>query len=169
MRLPYDLLSKSYRKPDIYLCDVDKSPMCKLNATGARGSFKFHSYSELSFETSRTYLDTITGETRINPFYDKIETPRLIKLDGFGYFEIQGPELASNGIKESRTVTAYSLEYTLSTKYLKNFQINTGAAESVEVGYAYDTYYEQYGDDYINYIAPVTLCNDANPKLSLFF
>lgn len=167
MRLPYDLLSQSYKKPDIYLCDVDKSPMCKLNATGARGSFKFHSYSELSFETSRTYLDSITGETRINPFYDKIETPRLIKLDGFGYFEIQGPELTGNGIKESQTVTAYSLEYTLSTKYLENFQINTGAAESVEVGYAYDTYYEQYGDDYINYIAPVTLCNNANPKLSL--
>lgn len=167
MKLPYDLLSQSYKKPDIYLCDVDKSKMCKLNATGARGSFKFHSYSELSFETSRTYLDSITGETKINPFYDKIETPRLIKLDGFGYFEIQGPELTGNGIKESRTVTAYSLEYTLSTKYLEKFQINTGAAESVEVGYAYDTYYEQYGEDYINYIAPVTLYNDANHKLSL--
>lgn len=167
MRLPYDLLSQSYKKPDIYLCDVDKSPMCKLNATGAKGSFKFKAYSELSFETSRTYLDAITGETKINPFYDKIETPRLIKLDGFGYFEIQGPELTNNGIKESQTVTAYSLEYTLSTKYLENFQINTGAAESVEVGYAYDTYHKQYGDDYINYIAPVTLCNDANPKLSL--
>ena len=167
MRLPYDLLSQSYKNPDIYLCDVDKTPMCKLNATGARGSFKFNTYSEISFETSRTYLDSITGETKINPFYDKIETPRLIKLDGFGYFEIQGPELTNNGIKESQTVTAYSLEYTLSTKYLENFQINTGAAESVEVGYAYDAYYEQYGDDYINYIAPVTLCNDANPKLSL--
>ena len=167
MRLPYDLLSQSYKKPDIYLCDVDKSPMCKLNATGARGSFKFNTYSEISFETSRTYLDTITGETKTNPFYDKIETPRLIKLDGFGYFEIQGPDLSSNGIKESQTVTAYSLEYTLSTKYLENFQINTGAAESVEVGYAYDTYYEEHGEDYINYIAPVTLYNDANPKLSL--
>lgn len=167
MRLPYDLLSQSYKKPDIYLCDVDKSPMCKLNTTGAKGSFKFNAYSEISFETSRTYLDSITGETKINPFYDKIETPRLIKLDGFGYFEIQGPELSNNGIKESQTVTAYSLEYTLSTKYLENFQINTGAAESVEVGYAYDAYYEQYGDDYINYIAPVTLYNDANPELSL--
>ena len=167
MRLPYDLLSQSYKKPDIYLCDVDKTPMCKLQTTGAKGSFKFNAYSELSFETSRTYLDAITGKTRINPFYDKIETPRLIKLDGFGYFEIQGPELTNNGIKESQTVTAYSLEYTLSTKYLENFQINTGANESVEVGYAYDTYYGQHGDDYINYIAPVTLCNDANPKLSL--
>lgn len=167
MRLPYDLLSQSYKKPDIYLCDVDKSPMCKLNTTGARGSFKFNAYSEISFETSRTYLDAITGETKVNPFYDKIETPRLIKLDGFGYFEIQGPELSSNGIKESQTVTAYSLEYTLSTKYLENFQINTGAAESVEVGYAYDTYYKEYGEDYINYIAPVTLCNEENPKLSL--
>jgi hypothetical protein len=167
MRLPYDLLSRTYKKPNFYLCDVDKSPMCKLNAIGAKGSFKFNAYSELSFEVSRTYLDSITGETRINPFYDKIETPRLIKLDGFGYFEIQGPESTNNGIKESQMVTAYSLEYTLSTKYLENFQINTGAAESVEVGYAYDKYYEQYGDDYINYIAPVILCNDANHELSL--
>ena len=167
MLLPYDLLSQSYQKPDIYLCDVDKSPMCKLNTTGAKGSFKFNAYSEISFETSRTYLDSITGDTRVNPFYDKIETPRLIKVDGFGYFEIQGPELSNNGIQESKSVTAYSLEYTLSTKYLEKFQINTGAAESVEVGYAYDAYYEQYGDDYISYIAPVTLYNDVNPELSL--
>ena len=167
MKLPYDLLSQSYKKPDIYLCDVDKSRMCKLNTTMAKGSFKFNSYSEISFETSRTYLDVISGETKINPFYDKIETPRIIEVNGFGYFEIQGPERDSDGIKESQTVTAYSLEYTLSTKYLENFQINTGAVESVEVGYAYDTYYEQYGDDYINYIAPVTLCNDENPRLSL--
>ncbi len=167
MRLPYDLLSGTYKSPDVFLCDVDKSPICKLNATELKGSFKFNAYSELSFDVGRTYVDQLNCETKVFPFYDKIETPRLIKLDGFGYFEIQGPELSNNGIKESQTVTAYSYEYTLSHKYLENFQINTGAAESVEVGYAYDTYYEQYGEDYINYITPVTLCNDSNPKLSL--
>ena len=167
MRLPYDLLSGTYKSPNVFLCDVDKTPMCKLNATGLRGSFKFNAYSEISFNIGRTYVDQLTCETKVFPFYDKIETPRLINLDGFGYFEIQGPELSNNGIQESKTVTAYSLEYTLSTKYLENFQINTGAAESVEVGYAYDKYYETYGDSYINYITPVTLCNDVNHELSL--
>ena len=149
MRLPYDLLSGTYKSPNVFLCDVDKSTICKLNATGLKGTFKFNSYSEITFDVGRTYVDGLTGKTKVFPFYDKIETPRLIKLNGFGYFEIQGPTLSNNGIKESQTVTAYSLEYTLSTKYLENFKINTGAIESVEVGYAYDTYYEQYGDDYI--------------------
>jgi hypothetical protein len=123
------------------------------------GTFKFNSYSELTFDVARAYNDIITGEIKINPFYNKIDAIRLIELEGFGYFEIQDPEIDGDGIKEIKSLTAYSLEYTLSQKYLENFHINTGKIDSVEVMYA-----EEYND---GTIIPVTLYNPNVPELSL--
>lgn len=163
MRLPYNLLTKTYTKPDIYLCETDKQKISKLETNNTQATFKFNSYSEISFEVARTYNDLITGETKVNPFYDKIEALRLINVDNFGYFEIQGPALSSDGIKEVKNVTAYSLEYTLSQKYLEKFYINTGEVDSKEVIYATD----KYGDDADDNIEPVTLYNKENHQLSL--
>lgn len=160
MKLPTDLISGNYIKPRIFLCEVDKERICQLETTNTSAALKFNSYSELSFEVGRIYNDVVSGDTLVNPHYDKIEALRLIEIDGLGYFEIQGPELISDGIKEAKNVTAYSLEYTLSTKYLSNFIVNTGAHGSVEVTYA-----ESLGD--INNIKPVTLYNQSNHDLSL--
>ena len=158
MRLPKDLLSQgTYTRPDLYLCEVDKTKICKLDVSSLQGSFKFNSTSELAFEVGRTYNDLLTGENRINPYYDKIEALRLLYLENFGYFEIQGPELTGNGIKEAKNITAYSYEYTLSQKYLDNFYVNTGEVDSIEVINATDE----------NHIVPVTLYNPSNKKLSL--
>lgn len=156
MRLPKNILG-NYIKPRIFLCDTNKEKMCQLDTTNTKGSFKFNSYSELSFEVGRIYNDLIAGQNKINPFYSKIENPRLILLENFGYFEIQGAEINSDGIKESKSVNAYSLEYTLSTKFLNDFYINTGKVDSLEVLNAKDP----------NNIIPITLCNQAEPKLSL--
>ena len=98
----------------------------------------------------------MTGETRINPYFDKIEALRLIYINGFGYFELQGPELTSNGIEERKSCTAYSLEYTLSQKYLDDFYINTGEVNSLEVLNAES-----------ESIIPITLYNPEHKKLSL--
>lgn len=160
MLLPHDLLLGNYIKPRIFLCEVDKERICQLETTNTSGSLKFNSYSELSFEVGRIYNDLITGETKVNPYYDKIEAIRLVELENLGYFEIQGPEIVGDGIKEVKNITAYSLEYTLSQKYLDNFIVNTGTTGSIEVMYA-----EAMGD--INNIEPVTLYNPNNPKLSL--
>lgn len=157
MLLPRDLLSGNYIKPRLFLCEADKTKIAQLETTTTQGTFKFNSYSELSFEVFRTYSDLLTGETKINPFYDKIEALRLVYLEGFGYFELQSPELVGDGIKEIKSLTAYSLEYTLSQKYLENFYINTGEVDSVEVINANPS----------TNIVPVTLYNQANPKLSL--
>lgn len=133
MRLPKDLLSDTYRKPNVYLCETDKKKICGLETIDMSASLKFNSYSELTFTVPRTYINMTTGETRVNPHYDKIEALRLIYLEGFGYFEIQDPEVISNGISEAKNITAYSLEYTLSQKYLENLKINTGEVDSLEV------------------------------------
>ena len=159
MRLPRNLLSPdTYAKPRIFLCETDKSKITQLDTLETKASFKFNSYSELSFEVARIYNDLTTGDTKINPYYSLIEAPRLIFIEDFGYFEIQSVELVSDGIKESKNITANSLEYSLSTKYLEDFYINTGEIGSVEV-----TYSEANGTD----IVPVTLYNPTNTNLSL--
>lgn len=156
MRLPFDLLSKNYIKPKLFLCQVNKDKICELDTLELKGSFKFNAYSELTFTVSRTYTNMITGETSVNPFYDQIEALRLVYLDGFGYFEIQDPEIVSDGIKEVKNVTAYGLEYRLSQKYLENFKINTGEVDSLEV-------IEAAGSRVI----PIKLVNQADEDLSL--
>lgn len=157
MRLPHDILSGTYARPRLFLCETDKTKICQLDTNNLKGSFKFNSYSELTFEIGRVYNDLLTGEVKVNPNYDKVEALRLLYLENFGYFEIQGPELTGDGIKESKDITAYSYEYTLSQKYLDDFYVNTGEINSVEVIYAEDN----------DHIVPVTLYNPSNTKLSL--
>lgn len=133
MKLPFDLLSQNYRKPNLYLCEVDKTKICQLETIEINGNFKFNAYSELEFTVGRTYINMVTGETQVNPYYDKIEALRLVYLEGFGYFEIQDPEIVSDGMQEVKNVTAYSYEYTLSQKYLENFYVNTGEVNDIGV------------------------------------
>ena len=159
MLLPYNLLTNAYERPRCFLCDTNKEKICLLETSNMSGSFKFSSYSTLTFDVGRIYNDLITGEVCVNPYYNKIEALRLILLDGFGYFELQDPEIESDGIKEIKSITANSLEYTLSQKYLENLYVNTGQVDSVEVMYA-----EKNG---IKSITPVILYNPNNPKLSL--
>lgn len=156
MVLPFDILSQNYKKPSLYLCEVDKQKICELETIDMNGVFKFNAYSELTFTVPMAYTNMITGKTDVNPFYNKIEALRLVYLAGFGYFEIQESEIVSDGIREVKNVTAYSLEYTLSQKYLEEFYINTGESNSVEV----------INSNGVN-IVPVTLYNETNEKLSL--
>lgn len=157
MRLPKDLLSGNYTRPRLFLCETNKDKITQLDVTNLNGSFKFNAYSELTFEIARTYNDLITGEIKVFPYYDKFEALRLLYLENFGYFEIQGPELTGDGIKEAKNITAYSYEYVLSTKYLEDFYINQGTVESLEVLNA----------DNPDNIIPITLYNPSNTKLSL--
>lgn len=158
MRLPKNILNPgTYAKPRIFLCETDKQPICQLETTNTSGALKFNSYSELTFEVARVYNDLISGATKVNPYYDKIEAPRLIYLEDIAYFELQGPGLASDGIKEAKSCTAYSLEYSLSTKFLTDFYVNTGKVDSLEVLNANDP----------NRITPIILYNPNNTKLSL--
>ena len=159
MRLPRNILSQGYQKPRIFLCETDKTPITPLETTETKGSFKFNAYSELTFNVGRTYNDMLTGEQRTNPYYDLIEAMRLIYLEGFGYFEIQGPELSSDGIKEFKNITAYSLEYILSQKYISNFHVNTGEDDSIEVIFQ--------EDNNSSSVVPVVLYDEYQPELSL--
>ena len=68
MLLPTNLLSQgTYVKPDVYLCETDKTKICKLETTDLKGTFKFNAYSEISFTVGRVYDDLLTGEQKVNP------------------------------------------------------------------------------------------------------
>lgn len=136
MQLPKDLLSDTYHAPNVVLCQTNKEKICKLNVTNLEGTFKFNSYSEISFDVPSIYCDIITGETKPTPYYDYVEGLRLVYLEGFGYFQLQDPEIDGNGIQEYKHINAYSLEYSLSQRYLENFTINAsdveGAVSSID-------------------------------------
>ena len=119
MRLPKDLLSETYRTPKVILCQTNKDKICQLDVTDLQGTFKFNGYSEISFNVASVYHDLISGEQKRTPYYDYIEGLRLVYLEGFGYFQLQDPELYSDGIQEYKSINAYSLEYSLSQRYLK--------------------------------------------------
>lgn len=158
MRLPKNVFTGTYTKPKIFLCETDKQKMGVLNTTDTHVSLKFNTYSELTFNIDRTYIDILTGQKSTHLFYDRIEHPRLILLDDIGYFQIQAPDMTSDNFRESKTITAYSSEYALSQKYITDLHINTGEVDSVEVIYS-----EEIGGT----LEPVIFYNEANPRLSL--
>lgn len=129
--------------PAIYLCNTSKKVIGELYATNINGNFKWNSYSEISFEVPRTYVDILTGETKVHPLYDKVEAPRNVLLNNYGYFALQDIDDTSND-NDIKSITAFSLEYTASNKYLTNWHINTGEIDSKEVLYNE----EHYGVDY---------------------
>ena len=130
--------------PEIYLCNTSKRILGQLPAYDIHGTFKWNTYSEIQFSVDRTYVDMLTGEAKVYPLFDKIESPRNVYVKNIGYFSLQDID-TSHGEKDSKTVTAFSLEYsTLGTKYLTNFKINKGEVDSKEVIYLAS----QYGEDY---------------------
>lgn len=131
------------KPPAVYLCNTAKKIIGELPATNRSGNFKWNSYSEISFEVPRFYVDMLTGETKVHPLYDKVEAPRNVLLKNYGYFALQDIDDTSSD-NDVKNVTAFSLEYTASNKYLTNFHINTGEVDSKEVLYNE----EKYGIDY---------------------
>lgn len=138
MRLPKNLLSGGYKQPEVFLCQVDKSIIGGLNVTNFSGRFKFNSYDEITFDVDRTYIDH-NGEYCVNPLYDYIESPRVIYVVNFGYFEIIQSGIVTDGLREYKQCVCYSYEFILSTKYLDLFTINMGTVESINGVQLYST------------------------------
>lgn len=130
--------------PNVYLCNTSKTILGQLPATEVSLNAKWNSYAELTFSINREYVDVLTGEVKVHPLFDRVEAPRNILLENYGYFALQDIN-AGYSDKDAKTVTAFSLEYsTLGTKYLTNFKINKGETDSREVMYLVDLYGENY-------------------------
>ena len=130
--LPKDLLTGTYKQPRLFLCQTNKERIGELSVTNLNGIFKWNAYHEVSFTIDRTYTDNITGEQKVNPYFDFAEALRLIEVEGFGYFQIQDPNNELDGIQDTKKITAYSAEYALSQRYLELFIINEGTTGSID-------------------------------------
>lgn len=132
MKLPKDILSDTFRKPNIYLCQTNKDKIGQLDVNNLNGTFKWKGYSEISFDINRESTNIVTGETIVNPYYDWADGLRFVYLEGFGYFQLQNPSINSDGINETKSFDAYSSEYDLSNRYLEEFYINMGTDGSID-------------------------------------
>lgn len=131
--------------PNVYLCNTSKTILGQLPAYEVSGNFKWNACSEISLSVDRTYTDVITGEQKIHPLFDKIDSPRNIYIQNIGFFSIQDVDTEYSD-KDTKRITCFSYEYsTLGNKYLNNFKINAGTVDSVEVLY----HEKQYGRDYV--------------------
>ena len=137
-------LSKDFfnnpKPPELYLCNTGRKILGQLPAYDLNGTFKWNSYSEIQFSVDRTYIDVLTGNSVVNPLFDKVEGLRNVYLKNIGYFTLQDTD-TTYGDKDTKQMTAFSLEYaTAGSKYLDTFKINTGEVDSKEVIYELSKY-----------------------------
>ena len=173
--------------PEVYLCTTSGKVMGVLPAYELSGTFKWSTYSEVTFSVDKYYTDVLTGETKVHPLFKKIEGPRLVKLGNIGLFVLQDLDDTYTD-KDIKNATAFSIEYDVGTKYLENFRINTGDVDSKEVIYAekylitydpnnpykaasgdfdpYKRYYEQTYTDNDSYIYEETQVSDEADYLA---
>ena len=133
LRIPKDFFDNP-TPPRLFLCNTGKKIMGQLPAYNTGLNASWNKYAELSFSIDRQYTDIITGQTVINPLFDKAEGLRKVYVENMGYFIIQDPKTTYSD-KDTKVLSCFSSEYETSTKYLENFYVNTGDDESVEVTY----------------------------------
>ena len=137
-------LSKDFfgnpKPPEVYLCNTGRKILGQLPVYDLNGTFKWNSYSEIQFSVDRVYTDVLSGQSVINPLFDKVEGLRNVYLKNIGYFTLQDSD-ATYSDKDTKQMTAFSLEYaTAGSKFLDNFRINTGDVDSKEVIYESSKY-----------------------------
>ena len=142
LMIPKDYFSNPV-PPRLFLCTTNKKIIGELPAYETSGDFKWGAYSELNFSIDRQYTDLLTGENKIHPLFDRAEGLRIVYAENIGNFIIQDPDFTSSD-KDTKNITAFSLEYASGSKYLENFYVNTGEVDSKEVTYLASIYGENY-------------------------
>ena len=143
--IPKDMFD-NYHPPRLFLCTTGKKRIGELHNYETNLTGKWNQYSELSFSMDRTYVDVLTGETKVNPLFDKAEGLRMVLIENVGYCIIQDPDLALSD-KDMKTLSCFSSEYACAQKYLEQFYINTGEEDSKEVIYLSTIYGDGYRID----------------------
>lgn len=143
--IPKDIFNNP-RPPRLFLCTTGGKRIGELHNYETNLTGKWHSYSELNFSIDRTYIDVLTGETKVNPLFDKAEGLRMVLVENMGYFIVQDPD-TTIGDKDAKSLSCFSSEYACGQKYLNNFYINTGDITSKEVIYEQSKYGEDVKPD----------------------
>lgn len=100
-------------KPMLVLRNLDSTAIQTLgNAFNINCELFFNEVSKITFDLP-AYAD---GSK--TPGYDDVIGTRIVDLVGIGQFILMNPQISSDGIREIKSCTAYSLEYELTYKKL---------------------------------------------------
>lgn len=117
-----------------YLCKPNGEMICQLNGideTTASITINLNKQYELSFDYFRYINSEDGGQTESNGYHD-LTTGMTILADKIGYFKIKYPPTKFDGNKETKTITAASIDCELEDKDLVAFKVNTGEKDSLE-------------------------------------
>lgn len=101
--------------PDIYLCNPDRKQLGALILTDRNVTLRLNELSEFT-ATAYQYLKNANGELIGAPYYDKIQTKRLLFVDGVGWFQITKAVENDDGNEKYISITASSHEVEFKNK-----------------------------------------------------
>lgn len=78
---------KRLEDPQFYLCNPDMTEISRILALNRSITLRFNDLSECTFEAPKYATDAFGNRIEF-PYYDRIETKRLIKIDKIGWFQI---------------------------------------------------------------------------------
>ena len=107
MRNSFDYYKK-VEKPNMYLCNPDRTPIGFVNSENRHLILRFNDLSELTF--------TVPKITETRSVYDRIETKRLLFIEKIGWFQITNVVETTNGEHEAKEVTAESHQTQLKSR-----------------------------------------------------
>lgn len=107
MRNSFDYYKK-VEKPNMYLCNPDRTPIGFVNSENRHLVLRFNDLSELTFTVPK-----ITGTESV---YERIETKRLLFVEKIGWFQITNVNNTVSGEQEEKEVTAESHQTQLKTR-----------------------------------------------------
>lgn len=102
---------KNVQDVDCYLCNPDRSLLSVIPARARNFILRFNTLSEFTCEVPK-YVINAKGDLYEHPYYDYIQTRRLINVDKIGWFKIVEAVETENGNGTSKSVRAESCEST---------------------------------------------------------
>ncbi|MBE5922094.1 MAG: hypothetical protein E7269_05020 [Lachnospiraceae bacterium] len=117
----------------IYLCRPNLTPITVLNGVKTDSvNYDEHvkDFSTLSFEVDEYIV--IDGKQVKSNGYDLLDVYLNLYLEDIGYFQMQYPNVNNDGVKETKSITAYSIDKEFEDKDWVGLKINTGETDSLE-------------------------------------
>ena len=117
----------------IYLCDLNLNPITALNGVQTSTvnlSTHVKDYDELTFTVDEYII--VDGKQIKSNGYDDLDAYLILYLEDKGMFQMQQPKDTGDGQKNTKDITAYSLEKEWEDKDWQNFKVNTGEKDSLE-------------------------------------
>ena len=133
MQIAYD----HYRRHEpsrIYLATPSKKILCALNGVDINSvdfTGNCNNISTISFDIYE-YVDRISGKIKSNG-YDLASKYMKIFVSHIGWFIIDTPETHNDGIKEYKTINAYSAQKEYNQVPLDQWKVNRGTTDSLEM------------------------------------